>query len=165
MTRKAKILLGFAALATVAVAAASLWAGFGRSVANKRRLIGTWAFVSGGNGWRGTTLTFARDGKMKTTSQWAGKTYESEGTYTVKGDTIEMLVADDSDWGGWGDWAKRGGGGKSDGSNPDTKSRPQSQPKQQREPTLRRVTIRSLTETELVVADGTGQKTVYAPRK
>jgi hypothetical protein len=165
MTRRTKIVLGFTAVA--AVAAVVIWAGFGRSAANKQRLIGTWAFVGGGNGWRGMTLTFTEGGEMKTSSRWAGKTYESEGTYAVKGDTIEMLVADDSDWSDWteatwGDWAKKAGGGKSDRPNTDTQSRPQSQPKQQKEPALRRVTIRSLSETELIVADEGGHKTVYA---
>jgi uncharacterized protein (TIGR03066 family) len=161
MTRRTKFILSFTAVA--AVAAVVIWAGFGSSAANKQRLIGTWAFVSGGNGWGGTTLTFAGDGKMKTTVRWERETYNSEGTYTVKGDTIEMFIADDSDWGeeAWADWTRKTEGGKSGKSSTDAKSKPQSQPKQQRDPILRRVTIRSLSETELVVADERGKKTVY----
>ena len=167
MTRRTKIVLGSAAVAVAAVGA--IWACLGRSAANQQRLVGTWAFVSGGGGWTGTTVTFAGDGNMKTASRWGGKTYESEGTYAVKGDTIEMLVADDVDWNAWGDavwsdWAKKGGGGKNDRPNTDTKAWPQAPPKQQKEPTLRRVTIRSLSGSELVVADERGQKTVYAKK-
>jgi hypothetical protein len=101
---------------------------------------------------------------MQMTSQWVGKKYDSEGTYTVKGATIEMLIVDDSDWGeaGSGNWTKKGDGGQWDKSNTDAKSKPQSQPKRQGRPMLRRVTIRSLSETQLVVADERGQKTAYA---
>jgi uncharacterized protein (TIGR03066 family) len=162
MTRRTKVVLGFGA---VAVAAAGvIWAGVNRSVVDEKRLIGTWAFVSGGNSWGQTTLSFAEDGKMEMTSQWFGKQYDSAGTYTMKGATIEMLIADDSDWGaaGWGNSTKKGDGGKGDTSGTDTKSKVQSQTKQQRRHMLLRVTIRSLSETELVVADDRGQKTVYA---
>ena len=129
MTRKTKVVLGFGAVAVVA--AGVIWAGIYRSAVDPKRLIGTWAFVSGGNGWGETTLTFAEDGKMQMTSQWIGKTYDSEGTYTVKGDTIEMLMVDDSDWGeaAWGNRTRKGEGGK---SNTDARSKPQSQPKQPR---------------------------------
>jgi hypothetical protein len=129
-----------------------------------KRLIGTWTFVSGANIWGGTTLTFAEDGKMQMTSQWSGKAYHSEGTYKVKGNTIELFVADDSDWGQGArdNWTKNGNGGKSDKSSTAAKSKPSSQAKQQREPFLRRLTVRSLSETELVVADERGKKTIYA---
>jgi uncharacterized protein (TIGR03066 family) len=162
MTRRTKIVLGIAAVATLATGV--FWAGFfGRSGTNKKRLIGTWTFVSG-SGWGKTALTFAEDGKVKTTTRWDRKTYDSEGTYTVKGDTIEMLIVDDSDWGeaAWGNWTTEGDGGKGGKSNTDAKSKPQSQPKQWSEPKPRRVTIRSLTDTELVVADEKGRKTIYA---
>jgi uncharacterized protein (TIGR03066 family) len=144
-----------------------IWASFNRAVADQKRLIGTWAFVSGTNSWGETTLTFAEDGKMQITSQWFGKKYDSEGTYTVKGNMLKMLVADNSDWGeaSWGNWPKKDDGGKSDKSDTDAKAKQQNQPKQQREPILRRVTIRSLSETELVVADERGKKTVYARKE
>lgn len=160
MTRRTKIVLGVAVVAVVA--AVVIWLGFFRSAVDQKRLIGTWAFVSGGNGWGGTTLTFTEDGKIKSTVRWDRETYDSEGTYTVKGDTLEMFIADYDDWGeeAWDGWNGRGGGGKSGRSNTDTKS--QSQPKQQSEPTLHRVTIRSLSETELVVVDERGKKTAYA---
>jgi hypothetical protein len=162
MTRRTKIVLGFSAVA--AVAAIVIWAGFGRSVVNKQRLTGTWAFVSGRNGWRRTTLTFAEDGMMKTTWQWNRQRYDSEGTYTVKGSTIEMLIADDSDWGerAWADWGTKAEEAKGDKPTTDPESKPQSQPGQRSEPKPRSVTIRSLTDTELVVADERGRKTVYA---
>jgi uncharacterized protein (TIGR03066 family) len=157
MTRRTKVVLGFGAVAVVA--AGVIWAGIYRSAVDPKRLIGTWAFVNGANIWGETKLTFAEDGKMQMTSQWVGKTYDSEGTYTMKGDTIEMLIVDDSDW---GNWTKKGDGGKSDKSNTDAKSKPQSQPKQQGRQMTRRLTVRSLSETELVVADERGKKTVYA---
>ena len=170
MTRRTKIVLGFAA--TALVAAGVIWAGFNRSVVNKKRLIGTWMLVSGGNSWGETTLTFAEDGKMKTTVQWDRETYDSEGTYKVKGDTIEMFIADGEwgDWDGkdggeWGDWGNgngKDGGGKSDKLVKDAKSDPQPQPKQPKEPRPRRVTIRSLTDAELIFADDGGRKTIYA---
>jgi uncharacterized protein (TIGR03066 family) len=135
MTRRTKIVLGFTAVAVVV--AGGIWAGFDRSVANKKRLIGTWTLVSGGNSWGETALTFAEDGKMRATAQWDRETHGSEGTYTVKGDTIEMLIAHGGDWsdwdakgeGEWGDWGNgKGGGGKSDKAVKDAKSKPRSQP-------------------------------------
>jgi uncharacterized protein (TIGR03066 family) len=162
MTRKTKVVLGFGAVAVVA--AGVIWAGIYRSAVDPKRLIGTWAFVSGANIWGETTLTFAEDGKMQMTSQWVGKKYDSEGTYTLKGDTIEMLILDDSDWGGaaGGNWTKKGDGGKSGKSPTDARSKPQGQPKQQGRQMSRRLKVRSLSETELVVADERGKKTVYA---
>ncbi|QJW96456.1 hypothetical protein [Frigoriglobus tundricola] len=161
MTRRTKIVMGVAAVA--AVAAGIVWAGFGRSAANTQRLLGTWAYVSGGNG-RGGTLTFTEDGKMKAAARSAGKTSESEGTYLVNGDTVEMLVADDSVWGEewWADWAGKAEGDKNTKRTTDPKSKPQSRPEQRGEPKPRTVTIRSLSGTELVVVDETGRKTVYA---
>ncbi len=161
MTRKTKFVLGFLAVAVVATSV--IWACFVRSVVDKKQLIGTWTFVSGANIWGETTLTFAEDGKMQMTSQWVGKKYDSDGTYTVKGDTIEMLMADDSDWGDVaGNWTKKGDSGKSGKANTDTKTKPQSKPNQPGRTMLRRLTIRSLSETELVVADERGKKSVYA---
>jgi uncharacterized protein (TIGR03066 family) len=158
MTRRTKIVLGIAAVAMLA--AGVFWAGFGRSGTNKKRLLGTWTSVSG-NAWGKTALTFAEDGKVKTTTQWDRKTYDSEGTYTVRGDTIEMFIpgGDWGDWGGnyggWGDW-NTAGGGESDKATEDTK------PKQPSEAKPRIMTIRSLSKTELVVADERGHKTIYA---
>ena len=162
MTRRTKIVLGFAAVAVIA--AGGIWAGFNWFVVDTKRLIGTWEFASGENSWGETMLTFAEGGKMQMTSQWVGRTYDSEETYTVKGDTIEMLIVDDSNWGGAesGNWTKKGDGGQWAKSNTDAKSKPQGQPKQQGRAVLRRVAVRSLSETKLVVADERGQKTVYA---
>jgi uncharacterized protein (TIGR03066 family) len=161
MTRRTKIVLGIGAV--VVVATGVIWAGIYRSSVDPKRLIGTWAFVSGGNSWGETTLTFGEDGKMQMTSQWVGKKYDSDGTYTVKGNTIEMLIVDDSDWGeaSWGNSTKKGGGGNRDKSGTGAKSKPPSQPKQQSRSMRRRVTVRSLSETELVVVDERGRKTAY----
>jgi hypothetical protein len=60
--------LGSAAVAVIA--AGVIWAIINRFVAHRKRLIGTWAFVSGANNWGETALTFAEDGKMHMTSQW-----------------------------------------------------------------------------------------------
>jgi len=162
MIRRTKILLSVAA--ATAVAAGVCWAGFGGSGTNKKRLIGTWTFVSG-SGWGETALTFAEDGKVKTTTRWDRETYDFEGTYTVRGDTIQMLVpggdwgnwdGKDGGWGDWGNWNGKAGGGKSDKATKDTK------PKQPGEPKPRTMTIRSVSDTELVVADEGGRKTIYA---
>jgi uncharacterized protein (TIGR03066 family) len=159
MTRKTKVVLGFVAVAVIA--AGVIWAGIYRSAVGPKRLVGTWTFVNGANIWGETRLRFGEDGKMQMTSQWVGKSYDSEGTYTVKGNTIEMLMVDESDWGeaAWGNRTTKGGGGK---SNTDAKSKPQSQPKKQQRTMQRRMTIKSLSETELVVADERGKRTVYA---
>jgi uncharacterized protein (TIGR03066 family) len=156
MTRRTKIALGLAAVAVVA--AGAIWVGFYRSVGDKKHLVGTWTYVSGTNTWNQTTLTFAAEGKMQMTTQWFGKTYDSAGTYAVKGDTIEMRIMDDNDW-GEASWSNSGQKGGKPNPNPKSKSPPQ--PKQQREPMLVSVTIQSLSEKELVVSDERGKKTVY----
>jgi uncharacterized protein (TIGR03066 family) len=159
MTRRTKIALGLAAVAFLT--AGAIWAGFSRSVGDKKHLVGTWTYVSGTKSWNQTTLTFAADGKMQMTTDWFGKTCDSVGTYAVKGDTIEMQIVDDSDW-GEASWGNSGQKGDKPGTDPKSKSPPQ--PKQPREPMRVSITIQSLSEKELVVADERGKKTVYAKK-
>jgi uncharacterized protein (TIGR03066 family) len=161
MTRRTKIVLGSAAVAVIA--AGVVWASFNWFAVDTKRLIGTWSFVSGAHSWGETTLTFTADGKVQMTSQWVGKKYDSDGTYSVKGNTIEMLIVDDSDWGeaGWGNSTKKSGGGNRDKSGIGAKSKPPSPPKHQSRTMRRRVTVRTLSDTELVVADERGHKTSY----
>lgn len=162
MTRRTKIVLGVAAAAVVVIAI-GCWVGFGRSTVNQQKLVGSWKLVSGGGG--GTTLTFSADGKVKETTKWGKETYDSEGTYTVKGDAIEMLTTDDFDWDGeWGDWDGKAASGKGDKPAKSAKPNPSNQPKPPKEPKPRSMAIRSLTDTELVVSDERGMKTAYAKK-
>jgi uncharacterized protein (TIGR03066 family) len=157
MTRRTRIALGLAAVAVVA--AGAIWVGSYRSVGDKKHLAGTWMYVGGANKWNQTALTFAADGKMQMTTQWFGKTYDSAGTYVVKGNTIEMQIMDDNDW-GEASWGNQGQKGDKHGTDPNSKSPTQS--KQQREPMLVSVTIQSLSANELIVLDERGKMTVYA---
>jgi|GEM_PF-4823600 len=165
MTRKTRIVVGGTALAVAA--AGVIWASIGRSTTNRQRLVGTWRFVSGENDWAGPIITFAGDGTVKTTSWSADPAPEVEGTYEVKGDTIELILAGDvepseKEAPARGDRARKSGGGMGTRPNTDPKARPQMPSRQQTEPTLHRLTIRSLSATELMVADERGQKTIYA---
>jgi hypothetical protein len=166
MSNKSKIVL---AVAAITVTAGVIGASIGKSIVNKHRLVGTWTFVSGLNEWGGPTLTFADDGKVKTASWLPDNAREFEGTYVVKRDTIELIVAGDvnrSEEGetGRGDGARKSGGGNGARQNTDTESNLNMRPSQPTEPKLHRLTIRSLSGTELVLADERGHKSIYAKK-
>jgi uncharacterized protein (TIGR03066 family) len=128
MTHKTKVVLGLALLALLGV---GVWAGFGSSAANKKKLVGTWTLIGGGYGSGGWTLEFSADGKMKATARRGNKTVGYEGSYRVNGDKLEMTTQDDEEGG-------------------DSSLR------------QRVVTITSLSDRELIVADENGRKRAYS---
>ena len=159
MTKRTRILLGISVIVTLVTGALAFY----RTGNTKKQLIGTWTFVSGSN--RGDIrLTFAEDGQVKATKRWGRDRIDLEGTYAVRGETIEMLLPGDDtdDWtakyGDRGEWAN--GIGKP-GESRSEKATKISRPTQSSDRKLRRMTIRSISEAELIVANERDHKTIY----
>src|SRR5579875_60070 len=70
-----------------------IWAAPAPSLSNQMRILGVWEVTKSDDGTPvGTTIEFAKDGKLKVTTKAGDQVLNLEGTYKVKGDKLTITL-------------------------------------------------------------------------